>query len=151
MYGMKCQWCGKEFTPTKNWQKYCSPSCRVSANRKRQLKDINPEEKKTLIRSFTCLKCGKVVNVYDPKDNRFKFCCAHCEKLYWKHPEKKKKFKIRQFQCHVCGKYVIVTDPLDRRRFYCSERCREIQHMRQRKKRQGKVNCRQEEERLVTV
>ena len=32
---MKCQWCGKEFTPLKSWQRYCSPACRVAANRKR--------------------------------------------------------------------------------------------------------------------
>lgn len=27
---MKCQWCGKEFTPLKSWQRYCSPACRVA-------------------------------------------------------------------------------------------------------------------------
>ena len=36
---MKCQWCGKEFTPLKSWQKYCSLACRVAANRKRLPKD----------------------------------------------------------------------------------------------------------------
>lgn len=38
-YGMKCQWCEKEFTPLKSWQKYCSPACRVAANWKRLPKD----------------------------------------------------------------------------------------------------------------
>ena len=127
-YGMKCQWCGKEFTPLKSWQKYCSPACRVAANRKRLPKDEVHTQEAVLIRSFRCLQCGEVVNVYDPSDNRFKFCCVHCEKLYWKHPEKKREKGIRQFQCHACGKNVIVTDPLDRRRFYCSETCREAQH-----------------------
>lgn len=128
---MKCQWCGKEFTPLKSWQKYCSPACRVAANRKRPPKDEVHTQEAVLIRSFRCLQCGEVVNVvnvYDPSDNRFKFCCVHCEKLYWKHPEKKRGKGIRQFQCHACGKNVIVTDPLDRRRFYCSETCREAQH-----------------------
>lgn len=127
-YGMKCQWCGKEFTPLKSWQKYCSPACRVAVNRKRLPKDEVHTQEAVLIRSFRCLQCGEVVNVYDPSDNRFKFCCVHCEKLYWKHPEKKREKGIRQFQCHTCGKNVIVTDPLDRRRFYCSETCREAQH-----------------------
>ena len=124
----ECQWCGKEFTPLKSWQKYCSPACRVAANRKRLPKDEVHTQEAVLIRSFRCLQCGEVVNVYDPSDNRFKFCCVHCEKLYWKHPEKKREKGIRQFQCHACGKNVIVTDPLDRRRFYCSETCREAQH-----------------------
>lgn len=87
---MKCQWCGKEFTPIKSWQKYCSPACRVAANRKRLPKDEVHTQEAVLIRSFRCLQCGEVVNVYDPSDNRFKFCCVHCEKLYWKHPEKKR-------------------------------------------------------------
>lgn len=87
---MKCQWCEKEFTPLKSWQKYCSPACRVAANRKRLPKDEVHTQETVLIRSFRCLQCEKVVNVYDPSDNRFKFCCVHCEKLYWKHPEKKR-------------------------------------------------------------
>lgn len=130
---MKCYWCGKEFTPLKNWQRYCSPACRVAANRKRLPKDEVHTQETVLIRLFRCLQCGEVVNVYDPFDNRFKFCCVHCEKLYWKHPEKKREKGIRQFQCHACGKNVIVTDPLDRRRFYCSETCREAQHRAKRK------------------
>lgn len=88
---MKCQWCEKEFTPLKSWQKYCSPACRVAANRKRLPKDEVHTQETVLIRSFRCLQCGEVVNVYDPSDNRFKFCCVHCEKLYWKHPEKRKR------------------------------------------------------------
>ena len=87
---MKCQWCGKEFTPLKSWQKYCSPACRVAANRKRLPKDEVHTQEAVLIRSFRCLQCGEVVNVYDPSDNRFKFCCVHCEKLYWKHSKKKR-------------------------------------------------------------
>ena len=93
---MKCQWCGKEFTPIKSWQKYCSPACRVAANRKRLLKDEVHTQEAVLIRSFRCLQCGEVVNVYDPSDNRFKFCCVHCEKLYWKHPEKRKRHSTIQ-------------------------------------------------------
>ncbi len=88
---MKCYWCGKEFTPTKSWQKYCSPACRVAANRKRLPKDEVHTQETVLIRSFLCAQCGKVVNVYHPSDNRFKFCCVHCEKLYWKHSKRKGK------------------------------------------------------------
>ena len=74
---MKCQWCGKEFTPLKSWQRYCSPACRVAANRKRLPKDEVHTQETVLIRSFLCAQCGKVVNVYHPSDNRFKFCCVH--------------------------------------------------------------------------
>ena len=56
---MKCQWCGKEFTPIKSWQKYCSPACRVAANRKRLPKDEVHTQEAVLIRSFRCLQCGK--------------------------------------------------------------------------------------------
>lgn len=130
---MKCPWCGKEFIPKRSWQIYCSAACRIAANRKGKKKERHPEGSQLVLRSFTCLQCGEVVHVYDPKDNRFKFCSVHCEKLYWKHPGKEKKFKIRQFQCHVCGKHVIVTDPLDRRRFYCSETCRQARNKAKRK------------------
>ena len=63
---MKCQWCGKEFTPLKSWQRYRSPACRVAANRKRLPKDEVHTQEAVLIRSFRCLRCGEVVNVYDP-------------------------------------------------------------------------------------
>lgn len=53
---MKCQWCGKEFTPLKSWQRYCSPACRVAANRKRLPKDEVHTQETVLIRSFWCLQ-----------------------------------------------------------------------------------------------
>ena len=52
----ECQWCGKEFTPLKSWQKYCSPACRVAANRKRLPKDEVHTQETVLIRSFRCLQ-----------------------------------------------------------------------------------------------
>ena len=55
-YGMKCQWCGKEFTPLKSWQRYCSPACRAAANRNRLPKDEVHTQEAVLIRSFRCLQ-----------------------------------------------------------------------------------------------
>ena len=126
---MKCAVCGKEFTSTRITQRYCSYTCRRYANH-HGINDNRVEGPlyAPTIREFTCLQCGKRVRVTETRDCRTKFCSQHCEKLYWKHPEKKREKGIRQFQCHACGKNVIVTDPLDRRRFYCSETCREAQH-----------------------
>lgn len=42
----------------------------------------------SVIREFTCLRCGKHVRVTDGRDCRTKFCSQHCEKLYWKHSKK---------------------------------------------------------------
>ena len=86
---MNCVICGKEFTPRRSIQKYCSAECRRYANR-HGVNDIRAAAPATapVIREFRCLKCGTIVRVRDHSDGRMKFCSQHCEKLYWKHTEK---------------------------------------------------------------
>lgn len=79
-----------------------------------------------------CMHCDEMVNVMDPKDNRYRFCSPRCERLYWKHPEKGKATFSRIFYCQYCGKKVVTNDPKDRRRFYCSKECRLASHQMQR-------------------
>lgn len=123
---MNCVICGKEFTPRRSIQKYCSAECRRYANR-HGVNDIRAAAPATapVIREFRCLKCGTIVRVRDHSDGRMKFCSQHCEKLYWKHSKKVKAVTVyRKFSCRECGKHVLVTDPLDRRRIFCSRECR---------------------------
>lgn len=117
-----CPVCGKSFIPKETGQrKYCSPECRKYANKHLT---IERNEGPRVIRTFTCRQCNKTVLVRDTKDNRYKFCCSHCEKLYWKHSDKPKQSATkRTFICEECGKTVEVTSTLDRRRKFCSRDC----------------------------
>lgn len=129
---MRCQWCGKEFQKVTSWQRYCSDLCRVQANRHNKRKEEKAPPDAMILRSFVCMHCDEMVNVTDPKDNRYRFCSPRCERLYWKHPEKGKKTFSRIFYCQYCGKKVVTNDPKDRRRFYCSKECRLASHQMQR-------------------
>ena len=40
-----CGWCRGAFTPTRAWQKYCTPSCKRGANSRRRLNKANGENK----------------------------------------------------------------------------------------------------------
>ena len=89
----RCEWCGKPFNSVQPKQRYCSAKCLKMATKRRSAPtgtENAPAPDSAPIRSFQCAKCGKPVNVYDPKDQRTKFCCAHCERLYYKHPRKEK-------------------------------------------------------------
>ena len=132
---MKCAVCGKEFTPTRITQRYCSYTCRRYANH-HGINDNRVEGPACAptIREFTCLQCGKQVRVTNPRDCRTKFCSQHCEKLYWKHPEHVSSVLVhREFTCRECGKVVIVNTPKDRRRSFCSDTCRRRWFNKQRK------------------
>ena len=76
---MNCVICGKEFTPRRSIQKYCSAECRRYANR-HGVNDIRAAAPATapVIREFRCLKCGTIVRVRDHSDGRMKFCSQHC-------------------------------------------------------------------------
>ncbi len=132
---MKCAVCGKEFTPTRRTQRYCSYTCRRYANH-HGINDnrIEGPVYAPTIREFTCLQCGRRVRVTELRDCRTKFCCQHCEKLYWKHPEHVSSVSVhREFTCRECGKVVVVTEPKDRRRSFCSDTCRKRWFNRNRK------------------
>ncbi len=87
---MKCVVCGKEFTPARPWQKYCSCTCRRKANRTKEKEKFEDGlSEAPVIREFHCKKCGTLVQVRDKRDLRRTFCCQKCEKYYWKHSHKK--------------------------------------------------------------
>ena len=92
-----CAVCGREFTADRVTQKYCSSYCRRYAHRHGANNHVRSSRKKEALRTFRCLKCGKLVRVTEPTDRRIKFCSAHCERLYWK----------------------------DKRTIFCSQACRE--------------------------
>lgn len=79
---MKCPECGKEFAPLTVVQKYCSTACGARYRRKHEGEVRYPSI------TFTCAnyKCGRLVVTDGKKDKRTRFCCAECEKKYWKHP-----------------------------------------------------------------
>lgn len=120
-----CAVCGKEFTPVRNIQRYCSSTCRRYALH-HGINDNRVEEPAYMptIREFTCLRCGKRVRITNSRDCRTKFCSQHCEKLYWKHPGVKSVVVHREFTCRECGKAVVITTPKDRRRLFCCDTCR---------------------------
>ena len=120
-----CAVCGKPFTPCRQSQKYCSAACRRYANHHGTGQTVHREDTGgTVIRSFTCVHCGREVRVTDPKDGRTKFCSLRCERYYWKHPKSASAQVIeREFYCRNCGKYVHVTTSKDRRRIFCSSQC----------------------------
>ncbi|MCD7882511.1 MAG: hypothetical protein LUI87_02215 [Lachnospiraceae bacterium] len=74
---MKCPNCGKEFTALTVIQKYCSTKCGY------QYRKIHPPEYPSI--TFDCANCGKKVVTDGIRDKRSRFCCAECEKKYWKH------------------------------------------------------------------
>lgn len=78
---MKCLQCGAEFTPRTVIQKYCSTKCKY---RYYSRHDVNTDYPSI---TFTCAQCGKtVVTEGGVKDKRTRFCCAACEKKFWRHP-----------------------------------------------------------------
>lgn len=121
-----CAVCGQEFIADRVTQKYCSSYCRRYAHRHGANNHVRSSRKKEALRTFRCLKCGKLVRVTEPTDRRIKFCSAHCERLYWKHSKKVSSVVIRRaFQCRNCGTLVEITEPKDKRTTFCSQACRE--------------------------
>ena len=122
-----CPVCGKEFTAIRVTQRFCSTSCRLWSYRHNPRSNESTLNREKVIRTFQCLKCGRIVYVADPADRRTKFCSSHCERLYWKHSEKvRPKAVNRTFRCRQCGKVVHVTEPKDRRTAFCSDDCRNL-------------------------
>ena len=123
-----CVVCGSPFTADRVTQKYCSSSCRRYAHRNGLNVHETAKSGNDIIRSFYCLKCGKLVVVAEQRDKRTKFCSAHCERLYWKHSKKTKQIHpgtvCRTFSCRQCGTVVVVTEAKDKRTSFCSEACR---------------------------
>lgn len=78
---MKCLNCGKEFIQLSVNQKYCSELCGCRYRRKNKGKILNPSI------TFNCRQCGRTVVTEEGNgDKRTAFCCASCEKKFWRHP-----------------------------------------------------------------
>lgn len=121
-----CPVCGTEFTAGRVTQKYCSSYCRRYAHRHGVNNHETPPPKKPALRTFRCVKCGRLVRVTERTDKRTKFCSSYCERLYWKHSKHVKPSLIcRAFHCRTCGTLVEVIDAKDRRTVFCSTECRQ--------------------------
>lgn len=132
-----CPVCGAKFIANRSTQKYCSSFCRQYAHRHGYNNHVRPYGKQETLRTFRCIKCGRLVRVTDQGDRRTKFCSSHCERLYWKHPKEVKSVVIqRSFHCRQCGELVDVTEPKDKRTVFCSHACRERWFSLHRKKKE---------------
>ena len=121
-----CPICGVEFVADRVTQKYCSSYCRRYAHRHGANNHVRPPKDAEVLRTFRCIKCGRLVRVTEPTDRRTKFCSSHCERLYWKHSKKVTSIVIRRsFHCRNCGVLVEVSEAKDRRTTFCSLTCRE--------------------------
>ena len=80
----KCIVCGATLGPDR-YGTYCSKRC-YKKKKKQDPPRNDPILPGTLIlRKFNCKKCNRLVRVVSKNDHRTKFCCAHCEMLYYKH------------------------------------------------------------------
>lgn len=79
----KCLMCGLPMEGAPPDKKYCSVRCAQKYYRLHRDMVIKSWPSLT----FTCAKCGKlVVTEPGPSDKRTRFCCASCERQYWRHP-----------------------------------------------------------------
>ena len=121
----KCPVCGTVFIAGRRTQKYCSPFCRRYAHRYGLIERVVSADGANALRTFQCVRCGKIISVTDERDKRTKFCSAHCERLYWKHSQHVKPRAVaRTFRCRNCGILVKVSDAKDKRTAFCSAACR---------------------------
>lgn len=128
---MQCPICGKEFTPRRSDQKFCSARCRnVAKSRRyneRHRERLRPPEVKT------CPECGKE---FVSKSRAHKFCCEDCQKknYYKNHTEHlefarkkdtaKRAAKVKPppppRKCLRCGKEFVPAFVGDK---FCSDDC----------------------------
>lgn len=121
----KCPVCGKVFTAHRATERYCSASCRRYAYRHRDEAPPSQRAGGKTLRSFRCIRCGKLVVVTQGADKRRKFCSPHCERLYWKHSKNVESQPVQHaFRCRNCGVLVEIQDAKDRRTAFCSADCR---------------------------
>lgn len=81
---MNCPNCGKGFNPKSVNQRYCSAKCGNQYRRKYGVERVSI--------TFRCAQCGhRVVTDPNRRDRRTRFCCAECEKKYWRHPPHEQK------------------------------------------------------------
>ena len=72
-----CVYCGKEFNPTSNRQKFCSVECRKDFNQ-REKEQLRQEERgEHYYRQRKCVICGEL---FWPNSSRQKLCSIECRK-----------------------------------------------------------------------
>lgn len=77
----RCLECGNSFVALSVTQKYCSARCGKIYRQKHSNEELWPSV------TFNCSQCGKQVTTEaGSKDMRSRFCCASCEKKFWRHP-----------------------------------------------------------------
>lgn len=129
-----CIVCGTLYKPVRRAQKYCSAACRRYAG-KHDIEERKEDTDAPAIRTFHCVRCGKLVRVTSTDDHRMKFCSKRCDKLYWKHSRAVEPvFVSREFDCRECGRHVRVENPLDLRVAFCSLACGRKWNVAQRNK-----------------
>lgn len=82
-----CLVCGKFFS-NNGRQKFCSIECAKRSNKityyETEVKRPEPAPDAQVLRSFYCRCCGSLVNFVDHSDKRTVYCCAKCERKYWR-------------------------------------------------------------------
>jgi hypothetical protein len=73
---VNCQNCNKEFTKTKNGQKYCTKECTKEFKKRVQLRKYQKKHINADLRA-NCQNCNKE---FTPRDNRQKNCSKECTK-----------------------------------------------------------------------
>lgn len=90
-----CPECGYSYIPVYGavTQIFCSKKCRDSYVKKRGLYN-RPSI------TFECAnpKCGRIVVTDGYRDMRTRFCCAECERAYWKHAYRNKNHERQNFR-----------------------------------------------------
>lgn len=80
-----CRNCGRSFSEKTVMQIYCCKDCYFGFRKK--FLNMTPEEKEKAFPSlrFKCANCGKeVITDSVKRDRRTRFCCAQCERQYWR-------------------------------------------------------------------
>lgn len=73
---MKCRQCGKEFTPNKPTQKFCSQKCCLQNGRDRKKTGEPPPAGEAFV--FVCKHCGKKIFNDGRSEKHWVFCSKRC-------------------------------------------------------------------------
>lgn len=113
-----CAWCGKEFDPLYNQQKYCGDSCRKYAYNEKQREyarvRVKTKPKKIYTEPIKCVGCGIE---FIPHTGHQIYCTSWCRtQCQRKIHQPTSKEKV----CEICGKVFTQISPNQK---YCSEEC----------------------------
>lgn len=101
----QCANCGKTFTVSRRYRRYCSEACRTTIYRNVRSKEKVPKQKK-------CAFCGKT---FMPNSIGHKYCSNDCRLGAWG-----QRSKDREKICQNCGQPFVSTGT---KQIYCSKTC----------------------------